>query len=49
MPALGMLWGALFLGESVTPAMLVGAALVIGGTAAVLSPARADGMRARTV
>ena len=49
MPALGMLWGTLFLGESVTPAMLVGAALVIGGTAAVLSPARADGMRARTV
>ncbi|MEO8486114.1 MAG: DMT family transporter [Betaproteobacteria bacterium] len=39
MPALGMLWGALFLGESVTPAMLGGAALVVAGTIAVLRPA----------
>jgi drug/metabolite transporter (DMT)-like permease len=36
MPALGMLWGALFLGEHVTPAMIAGAALIIAGTAAVL-------------
>jgi drug/metabolite transporter (DMT)-like permease len=40
MPALGMLWGVLFLGESVTPAMLGGAALVVAGTVAVLRPAR---------
>jgi drug/metabolite transporter (DMT)-like permease len=39
MPAFGMLWGALFLGETITLAMLVGAALIVGGTAAVLRPA----------
>jgi drug/metabolite transporter (DMT)-like permease len=49
MPALGRLWGALFLGESVTPAMLAGAALVVAGTAAVLSPGRRGALRARTV
>lgn len=43
MPALGMLWGVLFLGESVTPAMLAGAALVVAGTVAVLVPPRAGG------
>ena len=37
-PALGMLWGVLFLDESVTPAMLAGAALVVAGTVAVLRP-----------
>jgi drug/metabolite transporter (DMT)-like permease len=36
MPALGMLWGALFLGEQVTPAMIAGAALIVAGTVAVL-------------
>ena len=41
MPALGMLWGVLFLGETVNATMLAGAALVIGGTAAVLRPSRA--------
>jgi len=41
MPALGMLWGVVFLGETVTPAMVGGAALVIAGTGAVLRPARA--------
>jgi len=40
MPALGMLWGVVFLGETVTPAMLGGAALVVAGTVAVLRPAR---------
>ena len=40
MPALGMLWGVLFLGETVNATMLAGAALVIGGTAAVLRPRR---------
>jgi len=40
MPALGMLWGVLFLGETVNATMLAGAALVIGGTAAVLRPER---------
>lgn len=41
MPALGMLWGVLFLGETVNATMLAGAALVIGGTVAVLRPSRA--------
>jgi drug/metabolite transporter (DMT)-like permease len=41
MPALGMLWGALFLGETVNATMLAGAALVVGGTLAVLRPSRA--------
>ena len=40
MPALGMLWGALFLDEVVTAPMLAGAALVVAGTVAVLKPAR---------
>lgn len=37
-PAFGMLWGALFLGESITLPMLAGCALIVGGTAAVLRP-----------
>ena len=37
-PALGMLWGAWFLGETVSLPMLAGAALVVAGTAAVLHP-----------
>jgi drug/metabolite transporter (DMT)-like permease len=36
LPALGMMWGVLFLDETVTPPMLAGALLIIGGTAAVL-------------
>ena len=40
MPALGMLWGVLFLGETVNATMFAGAALVVGGTAAVLRPPR---------
>ena len=40
MPALGMLWGVLFLGEAVNATMLAGAGLVIAGTAAVLRPPR---------
>jgi drug/metabolite transporter (DMT)-like permease len=35
-PAFGVLWGALFLGEQVTAAMLAGAALVVLGTVFVL-------------
>ena len=38
LPALGMMWGVLFLDETVTPPMLAGALLIIGGTAAVLRP-----------
>ena len=49
MPALGMLWGVVFLGESVTPAMLGGAALVIAGTVAVLRPVRAGASAAGAV
>jgi len=37
-PPFGMLWGALFLGEAITPPMLAGCALILGGTAAVLRP-----------
>jgi drug/metabolite transporter (DMT)-like permease len=40
MPALGMLWGHLFLDETITVPMLVGAALIVAGTAAVLRPRR---------
>jgi drug/metabolite transporter (DMT)-like permease len=38
-PFFAVLWGVLFLGEAVTPAMLAGGALIVGGTAAVLRPA----------
>jgi len=38
LPALGMMWGALFLDETVTLPMLGGALLIIAGTAAVLRP-----------
>lgn len=44
MPALGMLWGALFLGEVVTAPMIAGALLVVAGTAAVLKPSRAPSL-----
>ena len=40
MPAFGMLWGALFLGEPITLPMIAGCALIIGGATAVLRPAR---------
>ena len=40
MPALGMMWGVLFLDETVTLPMLFGAALIIAGTASVLRPSR---------
>jgi drug/metabolite transporter (DMT)-like permease len=40
MPAFGMLWGAVFLDESITLPMIAGCALIIGGTGAVLRPAR---------
>jgi drug/metabolite transporter (DMT)-like permease len=36
MPAFGMAFGALFLGESITWTMLAGAALIVGGTWSVL-------------
>ena len=38
MPALGMLWGVLFLDETMTLPMRAGAALIVGGTASVLRP-----------
>ena len=41
MPPFGMVWGATFLGETITLPMLVGTALVIAGTSAILRPARA--------
>jgi len=40
MPALGLVWGALFLDEAVTPAMVAGVGLIVAGTAAVLRIAR---------
>lgn len=36
MPAFGMLWGALFLGEAITATMLGGAGLIVAGTVLVL-------------
>jgi drug/metabolite transporter (DMT)-like permease len=41
MPAFGMLWGALFLGETITLPMIAGCGLVIGGATIVLRPAAA--------
>jgi len=35
MPAFGMAWGGLLLGESITATMLGGAALIVAGTALV--------------
>ncbi len=40
-PAFAMAWGALFLGETITLPMLIGCALIVGGTASVLRPQRA--------
>ena len=40
MPAFGMLWGHWFLDETITMPMVAGAALVVGGTVAVLRPHR---------
>jgi drug/metabolite transporter (DMT)-like permease len=40
MPAFGMVWGALFLDETITLPMIAGCALIIGGTVAVLRPGR---------
>jgi len=36
MPAFGMLWGALFLDEAITGAMIAGCALIVLGTALVV-------------
>ena len=38
MPVFGMLWGALFLGETITLSMIAGCGLVIGGATIVLRP-----------
>ena len=38
-PVFGMLWGVLFLGESVTGPMLAGAALIVAGTGLIVRPA----------
>ncbi len=39
LPVFGMLWSVLFLGESVTPPMLAGCALIVGGIGLVARPA----------
>jgi drug/metabolite transporter (DMT)-like permease len=39
MPGFGMVWGALFLHEQITPLMIAGALLIVAGTAGVLAPA----------
>jgi drug/metabolite transporter (DMT)-like permease len=38
MPVFGMLWGALFLGETITLPMIAGCGLVVGGATIVLRP-----------
>lgn len=40
MPAFGMIWGWLFLGETITLPMLAGAMLIVAGTAAVVRKQR---------
>jgi drug/metabolite transporter (DMT)-like permease len=40
-PVFGMLWGAVFLGETITATMLVGCTLVLAGTGMILGPSRA--------
>ncbi len=40
MPLFGMAWGALLLGETITWPMIAGCALIVGGTFAVVRPAR---------
>ena len=40
LPAFGIVWGWLLLGEAITLTMLAGTALIVAGTAAVLRPAR---------
>lgn len=42
MPAFGVLWGWLFLDETITLPMLAGAVLIVGGTVAVMRRRRAD-------
>jgi drug/metabolite transporter (DMT)-like permease len=49
MPAFGMLWGALFLHETVTLAMIAGAVLIVSGTALVLRPSRAGPRISRAI
>ncbi len=43
MPAFGMLWGRLFLDETITLPMLAGAVLIVAGTAGVVRPRPALG------
>jgi drug/metabolite transporter (DMT)-like permease len=38
MPAFGMVWGALFLRETITWPMIAGCVLIVAGTGAVLRP-----------
>lgn len=38
MPVFGFLWGGLFLGEAIGPPMILGAALILGGTFLVAGP-----------
>ncbi|HSD41455.1 MAG TPA: DMT family transporter [Burkholderiales bacterium] len=40
-PVFGMLWGAVFLGETITATLLAGCALVLAGTGMIVGPARA--------
>ena len=40
LPAFGIVWGVVLLGETVTLPMLAGALLIVAGTAAVLRPSR---------
>ncbi len=40
MPVFGFLWGALFLGETISLRMILGALVILGGTLLVVSPKR---------
>ncbi|MFH1143297.1 MAG: DMT family transporter [Candidatus Eisenbacteria bacterium] len=47
MPAFGMVWGAIFLHEAITPAMIAGCALILLGTAAATGVRPGRSPRAR--
>jgi drug/metabolite transporter (DMT)-like permease len=47
LPVFGLLWGALFLGEAITPTMLLGCAIILAGTLLVTGVLRLPAARTR--